>query len=171
MQACGRQCGLLVTQRLVPTADRTLVDRWLCENISLHGFCRVVGGSIRWLMAFVSACVMAWPDRVYVQPATSPRSAAPRWANIPAAYRAQATCDTDRYEAYKGVIPAAHHPAMTKKARKTNHIERVTNTLRQRVPRLVRDTLAFSKKLENHIGAIPYVICHDNLTRAAALHL
>jgi len=34
---------------------------------------------------------------------------------------------------------------------------------------LLHDTLAFSKKLVNHIGAIKYFICHDNLTRAAAL--
>jgi hypothetical protein len=32
-----------------------------------------------------------------------------------------------------------------------------------------RDTLAFSKKLANHIGAIKYFICHYNLTKAAAL--
>jgi hypothetical protein len=53
--------------------------------------------------------------------------------------------------------------------RKTNHTERFNNTLRQRVSRLVRHTLAFSKKLANHIGAIRYCICHDNLTRASVL--
>jgi hypothetical protein len=41
--------------------------------------------------------------------------------------------------------------------------------LRQRVSRLARSTLAFSKKVENHIGAIHYFICHYNLTRAALL--
>jgi IS1 family transposase len=58
---------------------------------------------------------------------------------------------------------------ITKHARKTNHIERFNNTMRQRVSRLVRDTLAFSKKLANHIGTIKYFICYYNLTRAAAL--
>lgn len=33
-------------------------------------------------------------------------------------------------------------------------------TLRQRVSRLVRETLSLSKKLANHIGAIKYFICH-----------
>jgi IS1 family transposase len=47
------------------------------------------------------------------------------------------------------------------------NLERFNNTLRQRVSRLVRSTLAFSKKVENHIGAIRYFICHYNLTRAA----
>jgi insertion element IS1 protein InsB len=53
-------------------------------------------------------------------------------------------------------------------ARKTNHIERFNNTLRQRVSRLVREALSFSKKLVNHIGAIKLFICHYNLTRAVA---
>jgi insertion element IS1 protein InsB len=95
-------------------------------------------------------------------------SAKELWANIPEAYREQATFHTDRYEAYKGVIPAARHRAITKKARNTNHIERFNNTLRQRVSRLVRETLSFSKKLAHHIGAIKYFICHYNLTRVVA---
>ena len=89
------------------------------------------------------------------------------WANMPLVYRAQATFHTDQYEVYKGVIAAQQHRAITKKARKTNHIERFNTTLRQRVSRLVRDTLSFSKKLVNHIGAIKYFICHYHLTKAA----
>jgi insertion element IS1 protein InsB len=91
------------------------------------------------------------------------------WAKIPLVYREQATFHTDQYEAYKGVIPAERHRAITKKARKTNHIERFNNTLRQRVSRLVRETLSFSKKLANHIGAIKHFICHYNLMRTTAL--
>jgi insertion element IS1 protein InsB len=91
------------------------------------------------------------------------------WANLPTVYRVQATFYTDQYEVYKGVIPAAHHKAIMKEARKTNHIERFHNTLRQRVSRLVRDTLAFSKKLANRIGAIKYFMCDNNLSRAATL--
>jgi insertion element IS1 protein InsB len=91
------------------------------------------------------------------------------WAKIPAVYQQQATFYTDLYEVYKGVIPPAQHKAITKNARKTNHIERFNNTLRQRVSRLVRDTLSFSKKLANHIGAIKFFICHYNLVKAAAL--
>jgi insertion element IS1 protein InsB len=53
-------------------------------------------------------------------------------------------------------------------ARKTNHFERFNNTLRQRVSRLVREALSFSKKLAHHMGAIKLFICHYNLTRAAA---
>ena len=96
-------------------------------------------------------------------------SARALWANIPVVYREQATFHTDQYDAYQGVIPAERHKAITKKARKTNHIERFNNTLRQRLSRLVRETRSFSKKLAHHIGAIKYCICHYNLTKAAAL--
>lgn len=98
----------------------------------------------------------------------SRKSAKKLWAQIPVAYREQATFYTDQYVVYEGVIPAAQHKAITKKARKTNHIERFNNTLRQRVSRLVRSALSFSKTLANHIGAIKMFICHYNLTRAAA---
>jgi IS1 family transposase len=93
------------------------------------------------------------------------------WTNLPAVYRAHAICYTDPYVVYQGVIPAERHKAITKKARITNHIERLNNTLRQRVSRLVRATLAFSKKVERHVGAIRSFLCHYNLTRAAALPL
>jgi len=96
----------------------------------------------------------------------SRKSARKLWAKIPVAYRQQATFYTDQYVVYEGVIPAARHRAINKKARKTNHIERFNNPLRQRVSRLARSALSFSKKLDNHIGAIRYFICHYNLTRA-----
>jgi insertion element IS1 protein InsB len=98
----------------------------------------------------------------------SRRSAKRLWAKIPRAYRQHATFYTDQYVVYEGVIPAAQHRAISKLARKTNHVERFNNTLRQRVSRLVREALSFSKKLVNHIGAIKMFICHYNLTRAVA---
>jgi insertion element IS1 protein InsB len=97
----------------------------------------------------------------------SRKSARQLWGKMPKTYRRYATFHTDQYVVYKGLIPAARHRAINKKARKTNHIERFNNTLRQRVSRLVRSALSFSKKLDNHIGAIKYFICHYNLTKAA----
>jgi insertion element IS1 protein InsB len=99
----------------------------------------------------------------------SRQSAEALWGKIPQEYQEQARFYTDCYEVYKGVIPSAQHRAITKLARKTNHVERFNCTLRQRVSRLVRATLSFSKKLANHIGAIKYFICDYNLTRCAAL--
>jgi IS1 family transposase len=91
------------------------------------------------------------------------------WANLPAVYREQAMFYTDHYAVYKVIIPPAQHRAISKLARTTNNVERFNCTLRQRVSRLVRSTLSFSKKLANHIGAIKCFICDYNLTKSAAL--
>ena len=81
-------------------------------------------------------------------------SARSLWQSIPAVYRQCATVYTDYWEAYETVIPANRHRAVGKDSGLTSYIERFNNTLRQRVSRLVRKTLSFSKKLENHVGAI-----------------
>jgi len=96
----------------------------------------------------------------------SRKSAKRLWAKLPRAYRQHAMFYTDQDVVYEGVIPAAQHQAISKLARKTNHLARFNNTLRQRVSRLVRETLSFSKKLSNHISAIKLFICDYNLTRA-----
>src|SRR5262245_33035001 len=99
----------------------------------------------------------------------SGRSAQALWEKLPALYREQAMFYTDHYSVYKSVIPPAQHCAISNLARKTNHVERFNCTLWQRVSRLVRATLSFSKKLSYHIEAIKYFICDYNLTRSAAL--
>ena len=206
-KACGRQFVVDATNQGIVEEQRTLVERLLCEKISLRGICRAIGVSIRWLMDFIGARFAAVPEHLHVHPVAASRevligcleveadelwsfvqkkanphwvwiamdkqarpsiafhggdrsqdSATQLWANIPEVYREQATFSTDQYAAYTGVIPVAQHKAITKSARKTNYIERFNNTLRQRVSRLVRSTLAFSKKVENHIGATRYVV-------------
>ncbi|PWT86708.1 MAG: IS1 family transposase [Acidobacteria bacterium] len=99
----------------------------------------------------------------------SQASAQQLWANVPVRYREQAMFYTDHYAVYKGVIPPTQHHAISKLARNTNHVERFNCTLRQRVSRLVRSTLSFSKNLANHIGAIKYFIRNYNITKSAAL--
>ena len=67
------------------------------------------------------------------------------------------------------ILEEERHLAAGKQKGYTNHIERFNNTMRQRCSRLVRKTSAFSKKMENHIRAIKYFICHYN--KYLALHL
>jgi IS1 family transposase len=215
-KTCGRQFVVDATNRVIDAAHRLVVERLLCETISLHGICRALGVSMRWLMDFMVARFAAVPEHLPVQPVvsscdvvlgcleveadelwsfvqnkTNPHwlamdkqtrqiiafyvgdrsrdSAKQLWANIPVIYRENATFYTDHYAAYLGVIPPAQQRAITKQARKTNHIERFNHTLRQRISWLVRSTLAFSKEVDNHIGAIRYFICNYNLTRTALL--
>jgi len=84
------------------------------------------------------------------------------WESMPPVYRQCAVCYSDFWAAYACVLPSKRHKAVGKETGKTNYIERFNNTLRQRVSRLVRKTLSFSKKLENHIGAIWNFIHHYN---------
>ncbi|MDT5271555.1 MAG: insertion element protein InsB, partial [Acidobacteriota bacterium] len=86
----------------------------------------------------------------------SRESARKLWGRLPATYRERATCYSDDWEAYKGVIPPERHRVCGTESGLTSGIERFNCTLRQRVSRLVRKALSFSKKLENHIGAIKY---------------
>ena len=80
--------------------------------------------------------------------------------------RSCAVSYTDFWEAYETVFPSTRHCAVGKETGQTNHIERFNCTLRQRVSRLVRKTLSFSKKLSNHIGAIWYFVHGYNASLA-----
>ena len=89
------------------------------------------------------------------------------WASIPSVYRQWAVAYTDFWSAYALVFPDKRHKPVGKETGKTSYIERFNCTMRQRVARLVRKTLSFSKKLENHIGAIWLFVHHYN----SSLHL
>ena len=84
------------------------------------------------------------------------------WDSLPPVYRQCAVSYTDFWDAYASVFPTQRHCAVGKETGKTNRIERFNCTMRQRISRLVRKTLSFSKKLENHVGAIWYFIHHYN---------
>jgi len=84
------------------------------------------------------------------------------WDSLPSVYRQCAVAYTDFWRAYALVFPSQRHKAVGKESGKTNYIERFNCTMRQRVSRLVRKTLSFSKKIENHIGAIWFFIHHYN---------
>jgi insertion element IS1 protein InsB len=71
---------------------------------------------------------------------------------------------SDYYKAYEEAFKNEAHFGVGKDSGLTAYIERFNGTVRQRVSRLVRKALSFSKSLENHIGAIKYFICHYNLT-------
>ena len=89
-------------------------------------------------------------------------AAAKFWQSLPAVYRQCAVVYTDYWEAYVGVVPSQRHRAVGKDSGQTSYIERFNGTLRQRMSRLVRKSLSFSKKTENHIGAIWMFIHHYN---------
>jgi len=96
-------------------------------------------------------------------------SAQKLWDRIPQAYRDTAHFYSDFWDSYVGVIPASRHSACGKDSGETAHIERFNCTLRQRCSRFVRKMLSFSKKQENHEGALKYFICDYNLSLSTLL--
>lgn len=92
----------------------------------------------------------------------SGESAKALWGSLPGVYRQCAVCYSDFWSAYPVALPSKRHRSVGKETGLTSYIERFNNTLRQRVSRLVRKTLSFSKKLENHVGAIWNFIHHYN---------
>jgi IS1 family transposase len=92
-------------------------------------------------------------------------SALALWAKVPFSIKAQALVLTDCWEAYALAIPSAQHIACEKQSGQVWLIERFNCTLRQRVSRLVRKSLSFSKSDWFHEEAIKYFIAHYNLER------
>lgn len=90
-------------------------------------------------------------------------SAVRLWAKVPLQIKAQALVLTDCRDAYAVAIPANQHVACGKQSGQVNLIERFNGTLRQRVSRLVRKSLSFSKSEWFHEEAIKYFIAHYNL--------
>ena len=85
------------------------------------------------------------------------------WKSLPAAYRARATVQTDTPAADDAAIPLRQHVVVSKKSGLQNGIENFNNTLRQRLGRLTRKTLAFSKSMKNHVGCLRYFLSDYNL--------
>ena len=84
------------------------------------------------------------------------------WQKLPQEMKENGIFYTDDWDSYKTVIPEDRH-LYHKHKQHTNHIERFNCTMRQRVSRLVRKALSFSKSLDNHIGAINFFIYQYNL--------
>lgn len=69
---------------------------------------------------------------------------------------------TDHYEAYGTALPEHLHWAKDKASGATAHIERWNNTLRQRLARFARKTLAFSKSNTMHRIMLEWFIIEHN---------
>ena len=72
------------------------------------------------------------------------------WERLPQAYQALLLF-TDFYEVYQSVLPKEQHQPCKKGSGLTNAVERFNLTLRQRVGRMVRKTLSFSRSWTMHV--------------------
>ena len=90
------------------------------------------------------------------------------WEAIPLAYRA-AICYSDFWAAYAAVIPATQQRPSGKESGETAHSERHNNTLRQRLGRLVRKSLSFSKATAMLVACLALFFHRYNQEPAAIL--
>jgi len=88
------------------------------------------------------------------------------WEPLSLEYRERALVATDLLPVYQVIVPEKWHATGGKEMGLTAHIERFFGTLRQRCARVVRKVLSFSRKMENHVGALGYFIRHYNSCRA-----
>jgi len=90
------------------------------------------------------------------------------WQAIPGSYR-RCRSYSDFWQAYEAVFPHRTHHCVGKQSGLTAHQERWYCTLRQRISRLVRKTLSFSKSEINHELVTRWFIIQYNLQRQASL--
>ncbi len=83
------------------------------------------------------------------------------WDRIPNTYRRCRTF-SDFWKAYASAFSEAQHLSVGKEAGEAAHMERWNNTLRQRVGRMARKTLSFSKDASWHDGVIHWFVVSYN---------
>jgi insertion element IS1 protein InsB len=71
-KVCGRQFVASTEDRIISSAQCTLIEHLLRERISLRGVCRPVGFSLMWLLHFMVERFEACPERLHVQLPASP---------------------------------------------------------------------------------------------------
>lgn len=85
------------------------------------------------------------------------------WRRIPGDY-VRCASFSDRWQPYRFIFDYQRHRMVGKDAGETCHVERWFNTLRQRLARFTRKTLAFSKRDAVHDGLLRLFIYHYNLS-------
>jgi len=97
----------------------------------------------------------------YVNGDRSEKACRELWDRIPKAYRACRTF-SDSWKPYASVFSEGLHRSVGKESGETAHMERWDNTLRQRVGRMTRKTLSFSKDATWHDGVIHWFVVSYN---------
>ncbi len=133
----------------LPPLETTLLPPEEKETLELDELWSFVGfkKNKRWI--WVAMCRRTRQIVAYAVGDRSEATCRLLWERVPTAYKGGVVY-TDFWDAYQKVIPPEQHQAVGKGSGQTNHIERWNNTLRQRVARFVRKTLAFSKTEAMH---------------------
>jgi IS1 family transposase len=85
------------------------------------------------------------------------------WRRIPHDY-VRCASFSDGWQPYTHIFDLQRHYMVGKQEGQTNHVERWFNTLRQRLARFTRRTLAFSKRDDLHDGLLRMFIYDYNVS-------
>ena len=147
----------------IPPLESSLLPAQVADVLELDELWSFVGSKQqeRWL--WLALCRRTRQVIAYWIGDRSEDSAIHLWRRLPDDYRGCASF-SDRLTAYALVFDRRRHQSVDKQAGQTAHVERWFNTLRQRLARFTRKTLAFSKRDALHEGLLRLFIYDYNLS-------
>jgi IS1 family transposase/transposase-like protein len=147
----------------VPPLEYSLLPAELEDVLELDELWSFVGNKqqARWL--WLALCRRTRQVVSYWIGDRSETGALQLWRRIPHQY-VRCASFSDRWQAYAYIFDPQRHRMVGKEEGETNHVERWFNTLRQRLARFTRKTLAFSKRDDLHHGLLRMFIYDYNLS-------
>jgi len=144
-----------------PAVWTTLLPAQLTDVLELDELWSFVGSKCqpRWL--WLALCRRTRQVVAYWIGDRSETGALQLWRRLPGDYVGCASY-SDRWQPYAHIFDYQRHLMVDKTEGHTNHVERWFNTLRQRLARFTRKTLAFSKRDDLHDGLVRMFICDYN---------
>ncbi len=146
----------------VPPLEPTLMPAEWDDVLELDELWSFVGQKEQQRWVWLALCRRTRQVVAYWVGDRSQTSGLQLWRQIPTDY-VRCRSVSDGYRAYRAMFDQERHQMTNKPTGETSHVERWFNTLRQRLARFTRKTLAFSKIDAFHEGLLRLFIYQYNL--------
>ena len=157
----GRWLEAWVAQ--VPPLHTSLLPARLDDVLEVDELWSFVGNKQQQRWVWLALCRRTRQVIAYWIGDRSEAGALQLWRRIPHEYVCCASF-SDCWQPYRFIFDPQRHRMVGKEDGETNHVERWFNTLRQRLARFTRKTLAFSKRDDLHDGLLRMFIYDYNLS-------
>lgn len=147
----------------VPPLSQSLLPAQVDDVLELDELWSFVGSKLQPRWVWLALCRRTRQIVAYWIGDRSETGALQLWRRIPRDY-VRCASFSDRWPAYTHIFDYQRHRMVDKTEGETNHVERWFNTLRQRLARFTRKTLAFSKRDDLHDGLLRMFIYDYNLS-------
>lgn len=147
----------------LPPVEASLLPAEMEDVLELDELWSFVGSKTQQRWLWLALCRRTRQVVAYWIGDRSETSALQLWRRIPTDY-VRCASFSDRWQAYAHIFDPQRHRMVGKEEGQTNHVERWFNTLRQRLARFTRKTLAFSKRDDLHDGLLRLFIFDYNLS-------